>query len=152
MAERGRLQFFVPVLVVNDSQTSGLHWGGKHRRAQRQIDATCMVILQTLRTHGMVISADPAAPKQVGFVVYHPPPAFDEPDGLSATCKHVRDGLIHAGLLLNDAPRDRHRFAYGQVLTRQFRGVLVTVTLSGVQASLEGDAALVLGVDGDRRA
>jgi hypothetical protein len=129
-ADPGELRVFVPVTVKNDSQTGG-HWAGKARRARTQIDATCAAILTVLRGHKLQITAKPSAPKRVIFIVAHPPPAFDEPDGLSASCKHLRDGLIHAGLLDNDAPQNGHVFSYAQVLTRVARGVLVIVSLKG---------------------
>ena len=129
VAEFERLRVFVPCVLKNDSQTSGVHWGPRAKRARQQIDAVCAAVLGTLRAHGMSLRASPTVPKSIEFVAYHPPPAFDEPDGLAAATKHVRDGLRHAGIIANDAPQDGHVFAYAQVLTKAHRGVLVTITL-----------------------
>jgi hypothetical protein len=99
--------------------------------ARTQIDATCAAVLAVLRGNGLTITSKPSAPKRVIFIVAHPPPAFDEGDGLPASCKHIRDGLVHAGLIDNDAPKNGHVFHYAQVLTRVARGVLVIVSLKG---------------------
>jgi hypothetical protein len=140
ITEPRRLRVFIPAVLRNDSQTGGW-WPPKARRARQQIDATCNIILGVLRERRMDLTGNPRTPKRVDFVAYHPPPAFDEPDGLSAAVKHIRDGLRHAGLIHNDGPTDRHTFTYAQVLSRGVRGVLVTVTLvetAGEDAARQG--------------
>jgi hypothetical protein len=120
------LTFWLPARLVNTLNTR-THWAVDAKRARRQRDAVCAAVLEALgRTYSLRVG--PAEPKRVRFAA-HVARLFDD-DGLQAALKHVRDGLIDARILDDDAPESGHVFEYAQYLAKKMpRGVQITVTV-----------------------
>ena len=127
LVARHRLEVFVPVHLVNAlNRRDG--WAVSARRARTQRDAVAAVVLATLGRARF--SVPPSRPKAITFDVYVGR-AFDS-DGCQAAVKHVRDGLIDAGVIADDGPATGHVFTYAQHprTPRAARGVRITVTLA----------------------
>lgn len=125
------LVFWLPARLVNPLNTRG-HWTLDAKRARIQRDAVCAAVYQAL-DRKYTIRVAPGVPKHVHFEA-HVARAFDG-DGLQAALKHVRDGLIDAGLIDDDAPILGHVFTYTQLVVGRHRltrrGVRITVTVKG---------------------
>ena len=66
-------------------------------------------------------------PKRVHFHA-HTWNVMDEPDGLSASIKPIRDALVECGVIHSDAPNSGHEFVYSQEVKRDQRGVVIRVS------------------------
>jgi hypothetical protein len=120
------LTFWLPAKLVN-TLNARTHWAVDAKRARQQRDAVCAAVLEALG-HAYQLRVGPAVPKHVRFAAAVAK-AFDD-DGLQAALKHVRDGLIDARILDDDAPDSGHVFEYTQTLAgRTPRGVQITVTV-----------------------
>ena len=120
------LTFWLPVRIVNGLNARE-HWTVDAKRARIQRDAVCAGVLAAIGRRRLAVG--PAVPKRVhceAFVW-----RVLDGDGLQAALKHVRDGLIDAGVLDGDAPRHGHRFTYSQApAPLSGRGVRITITLA----------------------
>ena len=120
------LTIWLPVKLIN-ALNARTHWTVDAKRAQLQRDAVCAAVLQALGRRHVRVAA--SVPKSVTFVA-HVARLFDD-DGLPAALKHVRDGLIDAGLISGDGPIHGHRFTYTQAREADplRRGVSITITV-----------------------
>ncbi len=118
--------------MVYNPLNARLHWAARARRARAQRDAVALAVWSALRVpqpdaRGLVwtITARPHDPKRVELVAHTARPM--DSDGLSASLKAIRDGLMDAGLIHDDGPTSGHTFRYRQVQDGH-RGVRVRVT------------------------
>ena len=124
--ELATLTLWIPGQLVNPLNVRD-HWGVDAKRARIQRDAVCTALLERLG-HKYRLRVGPAVPKRVQFHAYVAK-LFDEGDNLPSACKHLRDGLIDAGLIDGDGPEAGHVFTYDQTVTpeKADRGVRITV-------------------------
>jgi hypothetical protein len=125
--ELRQLSIWIPARIVNGLNARE-HWTVTAQRARIQREAVCAAVLEALgRAYRLRVG--PAVPKRVEFQAAVARPL--DADGLQAACKHVRDGLIDAGILDDDGPHSGHVFEYEQtVATRTAaRGVRITITV-----------------------
>ena len=127
MTKLARLEFWLSARLVN-ALNRREYWMATAVRARTQREAVALAVHQALgRTYR--IAVPPGRPKAIHFEA-RVGRAFDD-DNLRAALKSVRDGLIDAGLIQGDAPRDGHTFTYTQVpgTPGPKRGVRVVVEL-----------------------
>jgi len=121
----------VPGPLRNPLNGAYVHWS-KHRRWARQWRERTT---QRLLVHKLTTPSDaeffraPGRAKRVTFVC-HVVRGFDD-DALPAICKPLRDGLVDAQLLDDDAPDRGHVFTYSQRRIHEDgaleRGVVITI-------------------------
>jgi hypothetical protein len=120
-----RLEFWVPGPITNGLNARE-HWAARYRRSRFEREKVRALTLVALQRRTMA-----PGPKLIELAAYVGL-RFDD-DGLVAACKHLRDGLIGAGLIESDAPSAGHTFAYSQTpgTPVERRGVRVTLTTRG---------------------
>jgi len=119
----GAITFFVPGKLRNPLNGAHGHWATAAKERQRWRWKTKLAFL-ALPTR-KVFPLDYTAPKRV-WLIAHTWNAMDT-DGLVASLKSVRDGLMDCGLIRSDAPEAGNVFTYEQRVKRKERGVWITV-------------------------
>jgi hypothetical protein len=127
--ELARLTLWIPARLVN-ALNAREFWTVDAKRARMQREAVCAAVLETLgRTYRLRVG--PAVPKTVHFHAFGT--RYWDGDGLQSALKHVRDGLIDAGILDDDGPQSGHVFEYEQTIAtrKAARGVRITIAVRG---------------------
>jgi len=117
--------FWVECKLVNQKNQRAARWQIQHGRTARLRKAAEQAAgLARIGTGGQW-RQDPASPKRVTFTAYVWN-RFDD-DSLPVTMAPIRDALMTARFIHSDAPTTRHVFSYAQILSRERRGVEITV-------------------------
>ena len=128
MSEARALTLWLPVRIVNGLNARA-HWSVDAARARMQRKAVVAAVLVAL--HRRPLPWGRAVPKSITFEASVG--RVLDGDGLQAALKHVRDGLIDAGVLDDDRPASGHVFIYRQQpeVPVARRGVRITITEKG---------------------